>query len=409
MNHSEHETYRGAWPVLLVFTLVAGITQLLWLNFAPLITLVQKQYGVSELWASTLILVFPLLYVFLSLHSGALIDRRGFRFTVGVGAVVTAAFSVLRIFDFGFWWLLFAQVGIAAAQPYVVNGISKLVSDWFAERQGAIATGVGTMGMFLGMAVGMAWTPSLVAGSSLKTAMLVFAVIASVSAGLFLLVAREAPNASYGSAVNPRSFGDLVRQRDLALVFALAFLGLGFFNGLTTWLEQILAPNGINAEQAGLVGGALIFGGIFGAGLIPALSDSVGRRKPFVIGCIGAALLTVYPLCTGHNYTVLLALGAATGLFFLPAYALLLEMCSELAGPTSAGYATGLLMLMGNGGGVVVIVAMQLVKGDGPSYLPAVWLMLGLLVVAFGLALVVGETFKFKGGPGNLGASCDSP
>ena len=393
----ERPTYPGAWPVLFVFTLVAGITQMLWLNFAPLVALVEERYRVSELMASTLILVFPLLYVFLSLHAGALVDRRGFRFTVGVGAWVTALFSVLRIFDQSFWVLLAAQVGIAAAQPYVVNGISKLVADWFAESQGAIATGVGTMGLFVGMAVGMAWTPSLVASTSLRTAMIVFALLALASAGLFWLVAREAPDASYESAVPSRGFRDLMGQRDLTLVFGLSFLGLGFFNGLTTWLEQILAPNGISAEQAGLVGGALIVGGIVGAGVIPALSDMARRRKPFVIGCATAAALTVYPLCTGHSYHWLLVVGALTGLFFLPAYALLLEMCSELAGPASAGYATGWLMLLGNAGGVVVIVAMQLVKGDSPSYLPAVWLMLALLVLSILLAATVGETFHRKG------------
>ena len=114
-------TLPGAWPVLIVFTIVAGITQFLWLNFAPLLALVQTRYGVSEFVASTLILVFPLLYVFLSLHAGRLIDRRGFRFTVGWGATITALGAALRVFDQSFWLLLIAQLVIAAAQPYVVT------------------------------------------------------------------------------------------------------------------------------------------------------------------------------------------------------------------------------------------------------------------------------------------------
>ena len=39
------KTLPGAWPVLLAFTLVSAVTQLLWLNFAPLITLVMKRYA----------------------------------------------------------------------------------------------------------------------------------------------------------------------------------------------------------------------------------------------------------------------------------------------------------------------------------------------------------------------------
>ena len=41
------------WVVLGVFMLVAGLSQALWLNFAPLITTVQAKYGVSENLAAT--------------------------------------------------------------------------------------------------------------------------------------------------------------------------------------------------------------------------------------------------------------------------------------------------------------------------------------------------------------------
>jgi hypothetical protein len=72
-------------------------------------------------------------------------------------------------------------------------------------------------------------------------------------------------------------------------------------------------------------------------------------------------------------------------------------MCVELSGRACAGLATAALMMLGNAGGVVVIVAMQLVKGDGPSFRPAVVLLLAVLVVAIGLALRVRETFHERG------------
>ena len=59
-EHVPGNSYR--WVVLTVFTLVAGLSQLLWLNFAPLLLMIQKQYNVSEFMASLLLLVFPLIY-----------------------------------------------------------------------------------------------------------------------------------------------------------------------------------------------------------------------------------------------------------------------------------------------------------------------------------------------------------
>ena len=39
---------------------------------------------------SLLLLVFPLTYVLLSAHSGALIDRKGYRYSIGLGAILMA-------------------------------------------------------------------------------------------------------------------------------------------------------------------------------------------------------------------------------------------------------------------------------------------------------------------------------
>jgi MFS family permease len=150
------------WIVLTLFLLVAGISQLLWLNFAPLITFLETQYQVSESTASLLLLVFPLIYVLLSIPAGILTDKKGYKYAVGLGAIIMAVFSCFRIYTGSFTVLLVAQIGIAIGQPFAINGISKLVMDWFSKEHAAIATGLGTMGMFIGMAVGMAATPSMV-------------------------------------------------------------------------------------------------------------------------------------------------------------------------------------------------------------------------------------------------------
>ena len=92
-----------------MFMLVAGLSQMLWLNYAPLLTMVQTKYGVSEGLAGVLLLVFPLIYVLLSVPAGQLTDRKGYKFSVGLGAILMASFSCLRIFEGSFWVLLIAH------------------------------------------------------------------------------------------------------------------------------------------------------------------------------------------------------------------------------------------------------------------------------------------------------------
>src|SRR4051812_16918611 len=125
MDSSQPSSYR--WVVLGVYAWIAGLSQLLWLNFAPILSFVQKHYGVPESTASLLMLVFPLTYLLLSVHAGALIDAKGYKYSIGLGAILMAVFSCLRVYTVNFWILLLAQTGISIGQPYIVNGITKLV------------------------------------------------------------------------------------------------------------------------------------------------------------------------------------------------------------------------------------------------------------------------------------------
>lgn len=384
---------RGRWAVLVAYMGVVLVSQMLWLNFAPLSTFLQRAYGVSDLLASSLVLVFPLLYVVLSAPAGAMIDRVGYRKVVGWGSAVMVIGAAMRVYDASFWALLAGQVVVAIAQPFVVNGISKLVSDWFEGEEAAIATGLGTMGMFLGMAAGMAATPALVEGASLRVAMLVMLGVSLVAAVAFLAVARERSAPDAQPAAGQGAFGPVLRDRRQLIFSLLSFLGLGVFNALTTWLEPILGEAGVGPADAGLVGGVMILGGIVGAVVFPLLSDKLKRRKPVLIGCAAPAAFVCYGLCRSGSFGLLLGLGAALGFFFLPAFALLLAMSGEAAGAERAGVATSVLMLAGNAGGVVLTLLVPAVKGAGESYHGASLCLVGLLALTAVLATLAPETF----------------
>lgn len=384
------------WAVLMAYFGVAAMCQFLWLNLAPLVSFLQLKYQVSELAVSSLLLSFPLLYVLLSIHSGTLIDKKGYRYVIMLGSIISAVFACVRVFDDSFYILVIGQTGIAIGQPYIINGISKLVSDWFDKEEVAMATGIGTAGMLIGMAIGMGLTPALNESLGFQKTMLVFAILSIALTAVFFFLGKE-NNLVKSKAIALSAIGEikaLLASKNLVILCTITFFALGVFNGLTTWLEPILKPNNVNAEEAGLVGAFLILGGIVGSLIIPTISDKLKVRKPFLALCCLTALFIIYPLCTMGSLTMLYVLGGLLGFFFLPGYALLLSMCEEIAGNEKAGAATGLLMMAGNAGAVVVIAAMPLINGEGSVWTNSIYLMLALMVVA--LVLVVGflkETF----------------
>ena len=97
----------------MVYFGVAAMSQMLWLNFAPLISFLQDTYKVDEFTAGSLLLSFPLLYVFLSIHSGTLIDKKGYKYVIALGSIISAVFSCVRICDSSFYALFIGQTGIA--------------------------------------------------------------------------------------------------------------------------------------------------------------------------------------------------------------------------------------------------------------------------------------------------------
>ena len=383
------------WIVLATYVAMIFVDQIYVVNFAPLIRTVEARYGVTEAYASLLLLVFPVLYLVFSIPAGLLADRRGFRTAIGLGAALHIVFSAIRIDDGSLTALLAGQIGLAVAQPLVLNGISKLVIDWFDEHEAALATGIGTVGMFAGIAFGLATTPALVSAIGLRGTMIVHAGLAVASGGAFFLWGRARGSAPRAEPHKPRTgLGALLANRDLRLLVIILFLGLGVFNGFVTWIEKIVAPRGIDAEQAGLIGGAMIVSGIAGAIAVPGLSERAARRKPFLVACIALSTALFGAFAGASSMLSLTVVAACLGFCFLGAFPLILEMSAHHAGADHAATATSLLMLAGNAGGVVVIMALPAIKGGAPTYASGMVLLVVLMVAATTLSAMLAETLR---------------
>ena len=158
--------YGYRWVVLGAFMVVGALTQLMWLNYASITTTTHTLTGVARLTGQSesnitlLAIMFPLIYIPVSIPAGIIIDRKGFRFAVLLGAVLTAAFSFLRLFAGNYPLVLIGMIGIAVGQPFVLNSITKMVAEWFPTEESALATGVATLSLILGMIIALAMTPA---------------------------------------------------------------------------------------------------------------------------------------------------------------------------------------------------------------------------------------------------------
>ncbi|MCL6284696.1 MFS transporter [Ruegeria sp. 2012CJ41-6] len=370
------------WIVLGAFAFQLCVTHILWFNFVPLTSLLQETYGVDELTASLQVLVFPLFYVIFTLHAGVLVDRWGYKKLLRLAASIMTLFAFCRIYTESFWFLFLAQSAIAISQPYIINAISKVVADWFEPEHNAMATGLASMGMFLGMAVGAAITPMVVSEFGLSFSMGIFAVLSLVSTLIYFVAVDERGDGAGNESAGFREYIEVLQHKNIRYMALFSFMALGAFNGLTLWLEAILGQYGISVDDAGLVAGLIIIGGILGAVVIPAMSDRTMRRKPFLMVCSLIGGLLVYPLCFTANLGPLYGYAFTLGFFFLACLPVMLSFAEEQVGKGKAGAATGLLFLCGNSGGIIAIPLMSMMNGDSGTWNNAAYFTVALLLLA---------------------------
>jgi sugar phosphate permease len=387
------------WVVLVAYMWGAAVSQLLWLDFAPVTPLVENLFHVSEFEVGLLSMVFPLLYIPISIPSGILTDSKGYRVSVGIGVIFMAIFSVLRIFSQDFTMLLLFQACTAIGQPFVMNSISKLAATWFPRKERVLATGLGSMALLLGMMISLSVTPFLTLSYGFQSMLLAYSAIAVIGAAFFLIVARGKPATAVepdevSEAFSGKAFRGVVRSRDIGLLSAAFFIGVGLFTALATWLEKILEPFGISITDAGIVGGIFIMGGIIGSIVIPVLSDKTGRRRPFLVGdlLISAAALMIF--FTGGSFLFILACAFALGFFLMPSLPIGLQVSAELVGSSMAGTAASVLWFFSQIGSVVFIALMESVKTTFGSFQYSILVLVALDIAAALLCSRISETGK---------------
>ena len=388
MPKSDFKVYGSRWIMLSVYMLMVAVNQLLWITFAPITGDATKYYGVTDLQIGILSMCFMIVYIVVSIPASWIIDKYGIRIGVGIGAAFTGIFGLVRGFagtDYN--WLLIAQIGIAVGQPFILNAITKLAARWFPIEERATATGLGTLAMYVGILAGMTLTPYLTIGSGISGMLYIYGIISIVTAVIFIVLIKERPlTAPCRPDQEERSlvfdgFKQTLRNKDFIWLMLIFFIGLGVFNSVTTWIEDILRPRGFSAPQAGITGGLMIVGGVIGALIIPMLSDRYKKRIPFIIISLAGATLGLTGITFATSYWLLLTSGMMLGFFLLSSGPIGFQYGAEITYPASEGTSNGMLLMMGQISGIAFIFAMDSLKSPATGSMTRSLVVLIILMV----------------------------
>lgn len=389
--------YGYRWVVLAAFMAVNLTIQLLWISYAPISSRATSYYGVSALAIGLLAMSFMLVYIPLSLPAAYLIDRRGLRAAAGFGALLAGAAGVVRgLAGPHYLLVLVATLGAAVAQPFLLNAWTTLSNHWFPHSQRATAVSLITLANLVGTGIGMALTPLLVTSLTVGSVQLLYGACALAAGIGFVTVARDRPPTPPDlDGDEPRALMlDGVRHalgvRAFAVFLLMAFVAMGVFNGVSTWVEEIVRPRGFSSADAGDLGALLLLGGVIGAVVLSALSDRVQRRVPFIALALLVAAPALVGIALAGTRLGLFVAGFMLGFFMTSALPVGMQYAAEITRPTPEGTSNGLIQLAGQTS-VVFVLLMALTRTASGSFVPSLTVLAGLLLVSGLVALRMPE------------------
>jgi MFS family permease len=283
--------------------------------------------------------------------------------------------------------VLLSTIGVAVAQPFLLNAWTKVPAQWFGIEERATAVGLVTLANLVGTALSMVLTPILTETLSIPTVQLIYGGIAAFSAVLFLLLAREkpatppCPPGQEARALMLDGLKHALTVKPFWLYLFVSFIGIGIFNGITTWVENIIRPRGFSPTDAGMLGALMLVGGVLGAVAIPPFSDKQHKRKRYLLLGFVLAIPGLIGLTFTTHLWLLFVSAVALGFFLVSTSPIGMQYAAEITQPTPAATSNGLIQLFGQAS-VVFVYIMEALKAPNGAFTPALLLALGLMLVS---------------------------
>ncbi|MCX6225425.1 MAG: MFS transporter [Bacteroidia bacterium] len=408
------------WVILAVYMYLSITIQIQWLAHAAVARPAQVfylgQFNSDGLFnIDFLALLYMLVYIVISIPASYVIDTYGIRTGLGIGAGIAVVAGLLKGFMAdSYTGVLIAQVGLAIAQPFILNAVTAITVRWFPLRERGMAAGLSALAQYLGIIIAMLVTPMMIGinpdkpdyGSGFGHMLMIYGVITAVAGILSLVLIRETPPEPPGDELLVRmsfrkGLKHILGLRDMRIVLIIFLFGLGIFNAVSSMTDAIAEHMGVK-DSEGLIGGIMLIGGIIGAVIIPWLSDIYKKRKIFLVICMigmvpGIICLSLADhLATNPDtiYGITLAGSFILGFFVMSAGPVGFQYAAEVSYPAPESTSQGLLLLIGQITGMIFVAGMSIRQNHYIGAFMTMFVVLTFITMILGTILRESPHFR---------------
>ncbi|WVQ63687.1 uncharacterized protein L199_001840 [Kwoniella botswanensis] len=188
----------------------------------------------------------------------------------------------------GFGIVVFGQIIIGFAQPFVLSAPTRLSHQWFGDRERITATALASLCNPLGGALGQLIGPFIATEPDKVPNMILYvAIITTVISipSIFLPSSPPLPPTTTpfnDTKIDFRTVKALFSNLSFHLIAWPFIIYVASFNATSSLLNQILEPYGFSEDQAGIDGAIMIVVGLVAAAIASPLLDRFTTGRPGV-------------------------------------------------------------------------------------------------------------------------------
>jgi len=362
----EQKLYGYRWAIVGIFWFVIFAYGANWFALSPMLKTFQTTFLVPEWEAHLIISLIGMFVIFFAWPAGVLIDKKGPKMSVSIGALFMAIGFGLRP------WLLNSYVTVLLSSviagiglAWILVALAPQMFRWFPAKHAGLPVGIGASGLFIGFGTGSLLMPILTpekTTSQVFNGFLLFGALAVIAFILWICIAKDHPSTPPEERVKieKMKFTDGMKQV-LSTKNAYFYPFIGFFIvGITLVISGFIHEL-FPSQEGGYIAGVMLYGCSFGAFFAPFIAKKYGVKKVALITIGGALLfwLVLFGLYS-NNYTWLLLVLVAFlfGACFQAPWPLALYSQETEKGVTEAnvGIAASLYMSISNIGAAVLPV-----------------------------------------------------
>ncbi|MEH3107881.1 MAG: MFS transporter [Sphingomonas fennica] len=382
---------------------------------APALT---AELAISPALMGVIFSAFSWSYALAQVPGGAFLDRFGTRLTYGLSLASWSFFTLCHAFVGGVAGLLGLRMALGIAESPCFPANSRVVATWFPRQERALATGIYTVGEYIGLAFLSPLLFAMLAYWGWRSLFVATGVAGIAFAAVWWWRYRE-PGQSRANraelamiadggglidqprrqAIDWRDAGRLLRHRQMWGICLGQFAGNSTLVFFLTWFPSYLATErhmdwlkigffAVLPFIAASIG--VLFGGWWSDRMLKqGRSPNVARKLPIVLGLLLASTIVLANF-VADDRLVIAILSLA---FFAQGMAALgWTLVSDIAPEGLLGVTGGVFNLAANMAGIVTPLAIGLiVAGTGSFFYALAFIGLVALMGAFAYIVILGD------------------